>query len=629
MITAGFLPACTALWHRAAFAFVDAGWWRDLPGADRWTPAVWFAMPAALIAFAAIVAAALSRARILIVVLGLASIAHPLLPIALAPLALAVRTWPSRQQLVGPAVAGAALWAVGAWLTPGCDTATLPVSPATIAGVLARTIGLAGAVLMAIDLLFRVESRRSQLAAAVMLLALTAALGSGLAIDVPAFLGAAAAVLWWRVVAGGSQVVAWQTTVAGRIGAIVLVALVPLLAASQGRLSAAGRTDPATADAWRALEEAGSPATIMTTGGRADTATAVWRAGGSAAQRSLAMIPPDPEATSRYLATSAVYGWSGQARTLAMRGMVVAPGPPPGESGDASLWRVLNFERCHALTPAWADVGSSTTGGQLAGVFPEPTPNRGVLIYLGSPRRLSPGPIDWPVSAQPGFDSSVYDRESPADASRLDEFLGRDGFAKTTLGDFRFVARIRFDRRAMAPDTLAVTLGGLPGAAWARLYSERDAADDRRPLLCRSSVGQPIVGYAGAPAVLDIDLTAPYAIGGGWHGAEQVGEGRFRWSAEPEADVLFLAEHPQALVLGIDAQPGTGSWETAAVQVTLNGTPVRCRSGVPPCDWLLPAAEVRAGLNVITLHSATVAAPPPDPRRLGLLARSASLTRED
>lgn len=628
MITAGVLPACTALWHRAAFALVDAGWWRDLPGADRWAPAVWLAFPAALVTFVAIAAAALSQARVLIVTLGLASVVHPLLPIALAPLALAVRTWPAKQRLVGPAIAGAALWAIGFWLTPACATAAPPVAPAAIAAVLARSIGLAGSVLVVIDLLFRGESRWSQLAAAVMLLALGGALSSGRASDVPAFLGAAAAVLWWRVAGGASQVIAWQTTTRGRTGALALIVLVPVLAAGQGRLSAAGRTDPGTADAWSALEAAGSPAAILTTGGRADTATTIWRGGGSPAQRSLAMIPPDPEATSRHIATSAVYGWSGQARTLAMLGMVVAPGRRDA-GGEPALWRVLNFERCHALTPAWVDVSPSTAGGQLAAVFPEPLPNRGVLIYLGSPRRLGPGPIDWPLSALQGFDSTVYDRESTEDASRLDEFIVRDGFSKPALGDLRFVTRIRFDRRPMAPDTLAVTLGGLPSAAWARLYSERDADDDRRPRLCRSSVGQPIVGFAGAPAVVDIDLTAPYAIGSGWHGAEQVGDGRFRWSGEPEADVLFLAEHPQTLVLNVDAQPGTGSWDTAAMRVTLNGAPVQCRSGTPPCAWLLPAESMQIGLNVIGLHSVTVPAPPPDPRRLGLLARSASLTREE
>lgn len=627
MIAAGFLPACTALWHRGVFELVHAGWWQDLPGADRWAPAVWLGIPAALVTFVAIAAAALSRARILIVVLGLSSVVHPLLPLALAPLALAVRTWPARQMLVGPAIVAVLAWGMGVLLTPACVDATPAAIPLlAVVTVWGRSIGMAGGVLLLIDLLFRHESRRSQATAAVILIAMAALLGSGRATDAPAFLGSAAAVLWWRVTAGASQVIAWQTTGAGRVGAIALVALVPLLAAGQGILPAEGREDPSTADAWSALESAGSPAAIMTTGGRADTATTVWRAGGSDSHRTLAVIPPNPEATSRHMSASAVYGWSGQARTLSMRGMVVVPGLQDDKRPSA-LWRVLNFERCHALTSAWTDISATATAGQLAGVFPEALPNRGALIYLGSPRRLNPQTLDWPTAALSGFDTTVYDRSSADEGARLGGVLERDGFSPGTIGDARFVTRVHFDRRPMAPDTLAVTLGGVAETAWARLYSEGEAREDRRPMLCRSSVGQPIVGYPGAPAVLDIDLTAPYAVGSGWYGAEQVGDGRFRWSGDGEADILFLAEHSQPLVLRVDAQPGTGSWETAGMGVSLNGTAVHCRSGAPPCDWLLPAEAVKTGLNVITLHSATVPAPPPDPRRLGLLARSAQLVR--
>jgi hypothetical protein len=627
MIAAGFLPACTALWHRGVYELVHAGWWQDLPGADRWAPAVWLGIPAAAVTFVAIAAAALSRARILIVVLGLASVVHPLLPVALAPLALAVRTWPARRMLAGPAMVAAAIWAVSFYLTPAClDVTRQPIPLTAMAAIWARTIGLAGGVLLVIDLLFRHESRRSQLTAAVMLVAIAVVLGSGRATDAPAFLGAAAAVLWWRVAAGASQVIAWQTTAAGRVGAIALVVLVPLLAAGQGTLSAAGRDDPGTIEAWSALDSAGSPAAIMTTGGRADTATTIWRGGTSDSQQALAVIPPHPDATSRFMATSAVYGWSGQARALSMRGMVVVP-RLQGDRSTSPLWRVLNFERCHALTSSWVDISAAAIGGQLAGLFPEAIPNRGALIYLGSTRRLNPRPLDWPTAAEQGFDSTVFDRSSADEAARLDEVMARDRFSSGTFNDARYVTRVHFDRRPMAPDTLAVTLGGIATTAWARLYSEGEAREDRRPMLCRSSVGQPIVGYPGAPAVLDVDLTAPYAIGSGWYGAEQVGDGRFRWSSDADADVLFLAEHAQPLVLRVDAQPGTGSWATAAMQVALNGTPVHCRSGAPPCDWLLPAEAMKTGLNVITLRSATVPAPPPDPRRLGLLVRSAQLAR--
>jgi hypothetical protein len=626
MIAAGFLPACTAAWHRVALELVRAGWWQDLPGADRWPPVMWLAIPAAVMTAMAIAAAALSRARVLIVLLGLAGFVHPFLPIALTPLAVAVRTWPSRQALVAPVIMAVALWAVGYWLTPSCvEPSAAPNTPAQIIAAWGAAIGVAGLVLLVLDALFSQAGRWSQLAA-VAVLALTAgALVSGRATDSAALLGVSSAVLWWRIAAGASHVIGWQTTAAGRIGATLLVLLVPALAAAPAALPARGHSDPGAADVWAALEAAGSPSTVMTTGGRADTATIVWRSGPSDSQRSLAVIPPDLEATSRHLATSAVYAWGGLARMLSMRGMLVAP-VRMGDQPEPLLWRVLQFERCHALTSTWTDISAMARGGQFAGLFPEAAASRGALVYLGSSRRLDPRPLEWPGPATQGFESHTYDRASAGTLADLNETFARDGFRAAALGDAPFVTRIRFHRRPMAPDTLAVTLGGVVTSAWTRLYSEGEARPDRQPLLCRSSVGQPVTAYPGAPAELALDLMSPHATGGGWHASEQSGDLRFRWT-EGAGDVLFVADRPQPLLLRLDAQPGTGDWSTARLQVTLNGADARCRSGTPPCDWLLPAEAMRSGLNVITLHSATVAAPAPDPRRLGLSVRSATLER--
>ena len=570
MIAAGFLPACTAAWHRVVLELVRAGWWQDLPGADRWPPVMWLAMPAAVMTLLAITAAALSRVRVLIVLLGLAGFVHPFLPLALMPLALAVRTWPNPRALVAPAIVAVAIWAVGFWLTPSC-AAPSPVAntPAQIIAAWWAAIGLAGFVLLGLDALFSQAGRWSQLAAVAVLVLTAGALVSGRATDPAALLGASSAALWWRIAAGASHVVGWQTKLAGRAGATLLALLVPVLAAVPAALPVRGHRDPTTADVWAALAAAGSPSTVMTTGGRADTATTVWRSGPSAAQRALAVIPPDLEATSRHLATSAVYAWSGLARMLSMRGMLVAP-VRMGDQPEPVLWRVLQFERCHALTATWADVSAAARGGQFAGLFPEASSNRGALVYLGSSRRLDPHPLDWPAAAMHGFESRTYDRTSAADADELSATFARDGFDPRSLGDAPFVTRVRFERRPMAPDSLAVTLGGVVASAWTRLYSEGEARPDRQPLLCRSSVGQPITAYLGAPAVLDVDLMSPYATGGGWHASEQAGDSRFRWT-EGAADVLFVADRPQPLLLRVDAQAGTGDWSTARMRVTLNG----------------------------------------------------------
>ena len=174
---------------------------------------------------------------------------------------------------------------------------------------------------------------------------------------------------------------------------------------------------------------------------------------------------------------------------------------------------------------------------------------------------------------------------------------------------------------------MTVTLDGLTTAAWARLYADSNPRPDLRPSICRSSVGQPITGYAGAPAALPIDVALPHAFGSGWHGPEGAADDRFRWTAAADADVLFAAQRPQPLSLRLDAEPGTGDWETVALRVSLNGTPARCREGAPPCEWSLPVEAMRTGLNVITLHSQTVPAPAPETRQLGLMVRRLELVR--
>jgi hypothetical protein len=623
MIAAGFLPACTAAWHRGVLELVRAGWWHDLPGADRWSPEVWLAGPAALITALAILAAVTARVRLLLVLLGISGLVHPWLVVALAPLALAVRTWPAMVTLRRAMAIAALTWLAALWLTPDCASpASSWISASTVAGVLWPIVGLGGAALVAIDMLGG-DARREQMAALALIVVAGSVLASGRATDATALLGASAAALWWRVTSGARHVVAWQTTAAGRLGAAALVLVVPVLAA--GRVHLPAPEEYGAAALWAALEAAGSPAAVMSTGGRADTATTIWRSGPSDAQQSLATIPPDPDATSRYLATSAVYAWSESARTLAARGMLVAPVPAPDQPRPL-LWRVLQFERCHVLTTGWVDISLTATGGQFAGNFPVAEANRGALLYLGSTRALVPRALDWPPDSTQGLDARVFDREADADRTALAGALGRDALPAAALGDARFVTRVRFDRRGTAPETLPVMLGGVAATAWARRYVPGDPRPDRQPSICRSSVGQPITAYAGAPAVLPLDLASPHTVGGGWHAAERAGDDAFRWTQE-SADLLFVAHRAQALVLRLDAQPGTGDWASAAMRVTLNGAEARCREGAPPCEWLLPADAMRTGLNVITLHSETVAAPPPDPRRLGLLVRRAEIAR--
>jgi hypothetical protein len=183
------------------------------------------------------------------------------------------------------------------------------------------------------------------------------------------------------------------------------------------------------------------------------------------------------------------------------------------------------------------------------------------------------------------------------------------------------VTHLRIGPVAAAPETLGVSLGGVATAAWAR-----SGGEDGEASLCRNTYGQPLAGYPGSPPVVTIDIGSAHAVGGGWHAPERDGVSRFRWTAESRADLLFLVQRPQPLVLSLDAEPAARRWPAAAMRVTVNGAAAACRSGAPPCDWILPRDAMRSGLNVIALHSVTVPAPAPDARRLGLKVRGATLS---
>jgi hypothetical protein len=134
-----------------------------------------------------------------------------------------------------------------------------------------------------------------------------------------------------------------------------------------------------------------------------------------------------------------------------------------------------------------------------------------------------------------------------------------------------------------------------------------------------------VAGYDGAPERVELDLSAPPVVGTGWHAFESHGTDGFRWTAEPDAELFFVAYAPQPLTLHVDAEPGSGDWTTADMRVTLNGAGAQCTAASMPCDWALPVEALRRGLNVVTLHATPVAAPAPDPRRLGLHVSGASL----
>ena len=627
MIAAEFVPSCPSAWHRAVLELVLAGRWSDIPAAT-WPPLIWFAAPAAVITALALVAVAMRRPRALVVLLAVSAFVNLWLPLALAPLLLATRPWPSMERWRTTMTVSAAI-ALGAFVaTPPCDQPVdgmMLAPPALMPAMMFATIGIAGAALLAVDAAFSRTSRRMQ-AACVGVALWTAGIALTLsAADRTALLGLLVALAWSRILAGGRQILQWQTTTTGRAGAVLLLALVPLLAAAKAARPGFHDTDSGARQVWAALAATAPPAALVASGGRADVAAEVWRAGPSPAQHALALLPLAPEVLGAQFASRAIHVWPEPGDALTAQGFLVVPGAATAES-RRPLSRVIDYRACRTLSSEWTDVQDIATDGQFAAVMPEVAPLRGGLIYLGASQRLTPQPINWPPEGLNGFQATAFDRQVTAESEALLATLERDGFDARSFGEARFVYRVRFDRLATSTRTLRISLGGRAQGAWVRLYVPGDDGQAwRRPSVCLSRAGFAVVGYPGAPSRVAVNLAAPQVVGTGWHGFEGAEQNGFRWTAAPEAELFFVVQEPQPMTLQVDAQPGTGGWATARMRVTLNGAEARCDAATMPCDWALPTEAMRRGLNVLTLHSTLEQAPAPDPRQLGLLVSAVSL----
>jgi hypothetical protein len=624
MIAAEFVPACPSAWHRAVLELVLAGRWSDIPLAS-WPPLVWFATPAAVVTALALVAVMLKRPRVLVLVLGLSAFVNLWLPLALAPLLLATRPWPPMEQWRTTLTVAAALL-LGAFVaTPSCDRVVdgfALAPPARMPAMVFATIGIAGVALLAADAAFSRGSRHTQavcLAVAAMTATIATMAGGA---DGTALLGLLVALTWSRVAAGGRHLLQWQTTRGGRVGAVLLLMLVPLLAVAKAARPGPRDAGPRTREVWSALD---APAAVVATGGRADVAAQIWRAGPLPAQHALVLLPLVPEVVGTQFDSRAIHAWGDPGEALATQGFVVAPGVA-SKDNTAPLSRLVDYTACRALSSEWTDVQGIATDGQFTAVMPEVAPLRGGLIYLAATARLTPQPINWPPEGLGGFQVAAFDRQVPAETAALTESFARDQLDSQRLGDARFVYRVRFDRLATSSAALRIGLGGRAETAWGRLYTRDDPRPSRRPSLCLSRAGFAVTGYPGAPAQVDLNLSAPQVVGSGWHAFERVGQDGFRWTAAREADIFFVVHQPQPMALHLDASPGTGDWASARMRVTLNGADAQCGAATMPCDWALPVEAMRRGLNVITLHATPVQAPAPDQRQLGLLVHGASLS---
>ncbi|MFP5379573.1 MAG: hypothetical protein ACLGHP_07460, partial [Vicinamibacteria bacterium] len=115
----------------------------------------------------------------------------------------------------------------------------------------------------------------------------------------------------------------------------------------------------------------------------------------------------------------------------------------------------------------------------------------------------------------------------------------------------------------------------------------------------------------------------PVRAGDGWHEAELMGDGSFRWSAERGATALFLLPRQTAVTLHVDAQPARTPAHGNALTLRLNGD-VIAEALDGAASLAVEAGRTRPGLNVLTFEVRATLPPgsqPGDARALGAQVR--------
>jgi hypothetical protein len=228
---------------------------------------------------------------------------------------------------------------------------------------------------------------------------------------------------------------------------------------------------------------------------------------------------------------------------------------------------------------------------------------------------------------------------SPSDVSSLTS-MGALGVTWSASGRLNLtLTRPAVDVAAGASSTLSI--GGSRGQASAVALGGpvvSATASVTRP--ARACAAWP-VPFAIALGARPLDVRAAPAdadhFGRGWHDPESDGPATwFRWMASTRADLFVALRQSTALTLTLDAQgpgqPGAGD----NVQLAINGQEFAAQPVLPTrglYSWSVPAAAVRAGLNVITIGTTRMVRPADqragaDERRLGLLVRRVTVTAE-
>jgi hypothetical protein len=140
--------------------------------------------------------------------------------------------------------------------------------------------------------------------------------------------------------------------------------------------------------------------------------------------------------------------------------------------------------------------------------------------------------------------------------------------------------------------------------------------EDRRLRATYVLEGNGAVAMPDVPVVSQDPVEVPLGDAGaqwfaaGWHAAEAPGAQALRWTGGQDALVNVVVSHQQSLRLRVRATLAQARTGTNSLTVLWNRSPLGPSiSGAVDAEWIVPAAVVQRGVNVLTLRVASLVSP--------------------
>jgi hypothetical protein len=291
---------------------------------------------------------------------------------------------------------------------------------------------------------------------------------------------------------------------------------------------------------------------------------------------------------------------------------------------------------CHDVgNTGWQDITDAVADGRLVFRIDNYRPfDAAVVIYTGSDDAPQAAPL-LAASQGPGSPTLSVISFSGRDDPRLARSLERDGVALRDRLMARAIIRrieVRVNDRGQFSWS-ALDLRDRPAVAVVRASVDMD--NPRRASVCSWS-GRDFFEASNEQA-LSFTPQGDVSLGRGWHATEYSDQRvAFRWTGEPEAEVLVPLASATDVTLRIRASPFAYPHAPAqSLGVSVNGVAQPRQSMLPgwhAYEWTLPSGLWHRGFNRLTIGTPAVTSPSAvglsnDTRPLGAAVSEVTLTR--